>query len=109
MLTIAPANKNITAPLLGNKNLITLGFDINKGDLSRVDKVAVTKIAAQVYKGKEVTPKVTVKYLGTALKQDRDYTLEYIDNYSRGMATVKIRAIDGSNFVGEIETFFIIK
>lgn len=109
MLTIAPANKNITAPLSGNKNLITLGFDINKGDLSRVDKVVVAKIAAQVYKGKEVTPKVTVKYLGTALKQDRDYTLEYIDNYSRGMATVKIRAIDGSNFVGETETFFIIK
>jgi hypothetical protein len=50
----------------------------------------VSSISAQVFKDKNLTPNVTVKYGGTTLKKGTDYVLSYSDNYSVGTATVTI-------------------
>ena len=49
--------------------------------------------AAYVYDGKAKTPEVTVSYNGTALTQDVNYTVTYLNNVNAGQATVKIQGI----------------
>jgi hypothetical protein len=56
--------------------------------------IAKCKITAkdQTYTGKAITPKVTVKYGGKALKADRDYTLSYSKKLKEiGKATVTVK------------------
>lgn len=97
-------DKNITLP--AGKDGVKKTFKIMKGDISTATCV---KIPAQVYKGKKITPKVTVKYLGKALKVGTDIKVTYIDNNKKGIATVLIEAGENSNFVGSMEVQFIIK
>lgn len=58
------------------------------------------------YDGKEKTPGVHLSYSGIALKQNRDYTVSYLDNKKAGTATVVITG--KGNFTGEKKVTFRI-
>lgn len=59
--------------------------------------------------GSAIKPKPTVKVNGTTLKLNRDYTLSYRHNVSRGTATITIKAKDGSaSYKGSTTTTFKI-
>ena len=85
-------------------------FRINKADINDV-KANVIKV--QPFNGKEVTPKVTLKYNGYKLKEGVDYTIEYTNHTQRGRATIIIKAIEKNgekegNFTGEKKIQFFI-
>lgn len=62
-------------------------FDIQ----DKMSNAAVAKVKNQKYTGKAITPKLTVKYKGTTLKQGRDYTVTYKNNVELGTATAIIK------------------
>ncbi len=65
---------------------------ITDGEEARIDisEAKVTAIKAQVYTGKTIKPKVTVKQDGKKLTGGKDYTVAYKDNKKIGTATVTI-------------------
>lgn len=58
-------------------------------------EVTTSPIADQGYNGKEIKPEPEVKYNGTVLAKDKDYTLEYYNNVNVGTANLIVK------FVGE--------
>jgi len=85
-------------------------FSIDKADINDV-KANVIKV--QPFKGKAVTPKVSLKLGSYKLKEGVDYTVEYENNDSRGRATIIIKAIEKNgekegNFTGEKRINFFI-
>ncbi len=66
----------------------------------------VSAIATQTFKGKNITPSVTVKYGSSVLKKGTDYTVEYSNNYYVGTATVTITG--KGNYTGTITKSFKI-
>ena len=85
-------------------------FRIDKADINDV-KANVIKV--QPFKGKAVTPKVSLKLGSYKLKEGVDYTVEYENNDSRGRATIIIKAIEKNgekegNFTGEKRIHFFI-
>ena len=77
-------------------------FDV----IDTAEKFKVSKIANQIYSGKQKTPNPVVKYYGKTLKKDVDYTLTYENNINTGVATVKISGI--GKFNNSITTTFKI-
>lgn len=61
-------------------------FNITKLDVAK----ATISVADQLYTGKPLTPEVTVTVDGQTLTAGSDYTVEYVNNTSRGTATVKV-------------------
>ena len=60
------------------------------------------------YTGKEIKPKVTVKFNGSALKEGTDYTISYTNNINIGIATMDIKG--KGNFTGTHSvTYLIVK
>lgn len=53
----------------------------------------IDDISNQKYTGKEIEPKVTVKYDGKILEKDVDYTVSYDNNIEIGIATATIKGI----------------
>ncbi len=53
------------------------------------DICTISDIAAQTYTGKALMPAVTVSWGGTALRQGKDYRLDYNNNIKAKTATVK--------------------
>jgi len=62
-------------------------FDVQ----DKMSEVAIATLKTQKYTGKAITPKLTVKYKGTTLKQGRDYAVTYKNNVKAGTATAIIR------------------
>ncbi|MCR5816169.1 MAG: fibronectin type III domain-containing protein, partial [Ruminococcus sp.] len=64
-----------------------------KAKLSRqsIKNAKVNTIADQVYTGKALSPKNTVKLNGKTLRLGTDYTVEYKNNKNPGVATVTIK------------------
>lgn len=87
----------------------TLSFTI---DQAEIIKANVADIALQTYKGKMLTPAITIKVNGKKLKAGKDYTVTYTNNIKRSgsmIGTVKIRG-KGNYFTrGTIEKTFVIK
>ena len=62
-------------------------FDIQ----DKISNTTIAKVKRQKYTGKAVTPKLTVKYRGTTLKEGVDYTVTYKNNVKAGTATATIK------------------
>lgn len=60
-----------------------------------ISSATVSSIANQVYTGSSIKPSVTVKYNGTALTLNTDYTVAYTNNVNAGTATVTITGKGG--------------
>lgn len=73
-----------------------------------MSKAKISKIAAQAYTGAAITPDVVVKVGKDTLEKDKHYTVEYSDNIAVGTATVTVKAIAGSGYVGEKTATFKI-
>lgn len=78
-----------------------------------IEDAKANVIKVQPYKGKAVTPKVSLKLGSYKLKEGVDYTVEYENNDSRGRATIIIKAIEKNgekegNFTGEKRIDFFI-
>lgn len=58
-------------------------------------KITTSPIENQGYNGKEIKPEPEVKYNGTVLAKDKDYTLEYYNNVNVGTANLIVK------FIGE--------
>ncbi len=58
-----------------------------------INKATISNISTQVYSGAKITPKVTVKYKGKNLKNNKDYKISYSNNALPGTAKVKIKGI----------------
>ena len=58
-----------------------------------INEATISPIATQIYTGNSIKPDVIIKYKGTVLKQDIDYTLTYSNNTQVGKASVTIKGI----------------
>lgn len=58
-----------------------------------INNATISPIPTQIYTGSSIKPDVTIKYKGTALKQNTDYTLTYSNNIKIGKASVTIKGI----------------
>lgn len=79
---------------------VEIKFNIGKAN---IDDAKANVIKVQPYKGKAVTPKVSLKLGSYKLKEGVDYTVEYENNDSRGRATIIMKAIEKN---GEKEGYF---
>ncbi len=52
--------------------------------------IVFDKIEKQTYTRKPITPAVTVKYNNMTLKENEDYTVEYVRNTGIGVASIKV-------------------
>ena len=66
----------------------------------------VSTISVRAFTGKEIKPKVKVRYRGKVLKRGRDYTLSYWNNVRPGKAKITIKGKGA--FVGSQECSFTI-
>ncbi|MGN0496596.1 MAG: hypothetical protein ACI4GW_10255 [Lachnospiraceae bacterium] len=66
----------------------------------------IDSITEKTYTGKAIKPSVIVKYNGTTLTKDVDYTITYSNNVSPGTATVKLTGI--GNYEGTKSATFTI-
>ncbi|MBQ0028119.1 MAG: hypothetical protein KBS96_05900, partial [Lachnospiraceae bacterium] len=97
---IMPVNKNLTAPKINEKeSYVEENFAIEKAELST--SVTVVKIPTQTYKGKALTPKLTLKYNGKVLKEGQDYNCFYSNNTSRGTGWISVTVPENSNYYTE--------
>lgn len=99
----------ITATGLGyadgtSKAMVTKTFCITQ---AKLDASCVADIKVQTYKGKALTPKLTVKVNGRSLKLNKDYTVVYTNNDLRGTATAVITGI--GSYSGTVTKTFVIK
>ena len=69
-------------------------------------KDAVITVAEATYTGKALTPEVTVKYKGVALKEGTDYSASYQNNTEVGTATVTVTGMGA--YTGEVTKNFTI-
>lgn len=94
----------ITAKLKQDTSIsVSKEIKIN-GQLSELE---VKDVTDRVYTGTEVEPNITIKDGSYTLVKNKDYKLEYSNNKSCGIATIKITGI--GNYTGEItKTFKII-
>lgn len=87
------------------KKYIDVAFSITPAVIT---PEAVSAINVQNYKNKAVTPKVTVKVGGRALKAGRDYVVTYRNNTNRGNDACAVITGIGS-YTGQVEKKFVIR
>lgn len=87
---------------VGNASIVIVGKGAYKGSkrinfkilpVANISKAGITldvPPAGVAYTGKPQTPKCTVNYLGTELRENKDYRLSYQNNTKAGTATVVI-------------------
>ena len=83
-----------------------VSFIIHQEEITETD---IADIAVQTYKGKALTPAVTIKVNGKKLKANKDYVVTYDNNVNRGTATVTIRGIGNYYTRTPIDKEFVIK
>lgn len=86
------------------KKSLIVTFTITTASVTAVN---VSNISVQTYKGKAVTPAVTVKVGGRKLKAGTDYIVTYSNNNKCGKATATITGI--GNYSGTADKEFVIK
>ena len=62
-----------------------------------------------VFDGTEIMPDVTVSYGNQILQEGENYRTDYVNNINPGTATIRISAIEESEWEGEISVTFEIK
>lgn len=83
-----------------------VSFIIHQEEITETD---IADIAVQTYKGKALTPAVTIKVNGKKLKVNKDYVVTYDNNVNRGTATVTIRGIGNYYTRTPLDKTFVIK
>ncbi|EFI72904.1 hypothetical protein PBR_0402 [Segatella baroniae B14] len=68
----------------------------------------IQPIAGQTYTGEAISPVITVKDGETTLNPGIDYTVTYENNVNLGTASVKVTAVEGSNYSGTASSSFTI-
>lgn len=87
----------------GNDALINAYNSPEKTDISAA---TIDAIKDQVYTGKKLKPKVTVKYNGTALVLNEDYSVSWSNNKNIGLATVTVTG--KGDYTGKLKATFKI-
>lgn len=72
-----------------------------------ISSLSFSKISAQVYTGKQIKPKITVKKGSTTLTKGKDYSVTYKNNKNIGTASVIIKGL--GNYTGSKKISFKIK
>lgn len=75
---------------------VTDMFDFGKAEIS-LEK------DSYAYTGRQVCPEIDVKWNGTILEKDKDYTVTYSDNIDVGDMTGNIKVIPAGKFEGQTE------
>ena len=81
-------------------NPVDFKWDMN------INEATISPIPTQIYTGSSIKPDVIIKYKGTVLKQNTDYTLTYSNNTQVGKASVTIKGI--KNYKGSKTIQFTI-
>ncbi|MCI8482720.1 MAG: fibronectin type III domain-containing protein [Lachnospiraceae bacterium] len=96
----------ITGNMTGNHNPYTGTYRLNViYDKIDIKNAKISGISDQVYTGKVIKPKVTVKYGNTKLKNNTDYT---ISGSSKKIGMAKITIKGKGNYTGSKEVTFKI-
>lgn len=93
----------LTAKLKQNTN-INIKQKINI--IAGIDELKIEKIKDQVYTGKGIKPKITIKDGKYTLTKNKDYKITYKNNKKSGKATVKIQLL--GSYIGTTEKKFNI-
>ena len=80
-------------------------FTVATIDLTNNSSISVD---SQTYTGTSLTPSPTVKYNGTTLRKDVDYTLSYSNNRNSGTDTATVYATGKGQYYGRISQKFTI-
>ncbi len=104
---------------VGNASIVIVGKGAYKGSkrinfkilpVANVNKAGITlELPADgiTYNGKPQTPKCTVNYLGTELKENKDYKISYQNNIKAGTAAVVITGM--GPYTGTVKKTFEIR
>lgn len=79
---------------------------IIKPEPTNLRDAKICKISDQVYSGKTIKPRITVKYNRNTLREGTDYTVKYKNNKNVGKATVTI--IGKGKYSGTKKSTFVI-
>lgn len=105
---------------VGTASLVIIGKGNYKGSkrinfsilpVAKISQAGITldvPAAGVAYTGQPHTPKCTVNYLGTELKENKDYKLSYQNNTKTGTATVVITGMGAYNGTAK-KTFKILQ
>ena len=76
-----------------NYKKVVKKIKVTVGNFDLTDKNCKVSLSrtSYTYDGNEKTPTVTIKYNGTKLKKDRDYSVRYDDNKNAGVASVILK------------------
>ena len=66
-------------------------IDYKINNYVKLSKCSIDKIKNQSYNGKNIKPKIVVRYKNEILKKNRDYTITYKNNKNIGKAVVTIK------------------
>lgn len=80
--------------------------DYSAGKVS-ISTLSFSKISAQVYTGKQIKPKITVKNGSKTLTKGKDYSVTYKNNTNIGTATLTVKGL--GNYTGTKKISFKIK
>jgi uncharacterized protein YkwD len=82
----------VVSKLEGNKLTVYVAEHFKNKTVTTTDisKATVSNVKDAIYTGKNITQNLTVKYNGTALKINEDYTVKYKNNKNVGTASVVI-------------------
>ena len=101
-----PGMRFTSAELMENYDGATMAGTWVWETLKDLNDALILPIPDQDYTGSEITPAVTINYLGTTLTENTDYTLSYSNNVNPGQATVTVTGI--SPYAGTISVNFNI-
>lgn len=95
----------------GHSIIATRVMDIlgenKKETKKKVNELTISSIKDYDYIGKEIMPEVIIKDGNSVLKENRDYTLTYVNNVNVGKAIIIIKGI--GDYEGTVEKSFNIK
>ena len=72
-----------------------------------INKAKISSIETQQYTGKNIKPKIVVKYKNKELKKNKEFKVSYKNNKKVGKATITIKGI--GKYTGTLKKSFYIK
>ncbi len=103
--TSVPTTKNTF--IMPASNVTVTPVFAKNGDLGDAVVTVTSYGGPEIYNGRPHTPVVTVRYNGTTLIRNRDYTVEYSNNVNAGEAIVTVTGM--GNYTGSASANFTIR
>ncbi|WP_027295725.1 discoidin domain-containing protein [Robinsoniella sp. KNHs210] len=101
-------NTRVERIIKGTTGDINLTAKWNKKSVKDIGTLDIKGIQTQIYTGKGVYPKITVKDGNRLLEENIHYVVRYVNNMKPGRATVTIQGVGGKYTGKEDRTFEII-